>query len=256
MPGQLEGRVALITGAAGGIGRAGALLFAREGASVVVFDVDDAGGTDTVEQIRSAGGTADFVHGDCASEGDVSAAVDGAVRAQGKLDLLWSNVGIGVSKSVPDTTLQEWNRVLAVNLTGAFLLAKYGIPRVVEAGGGTMVISGSANSFVADRDWAAYCTTKGGLLMLTKALALDHAEQNVRVNIVCPGSVTTPLHDVWLRGKNRPYDEIREEDRLAHPMHRFATPDEVAKAALFLSSETSSFTTGSALFVDGGLTAL
>jgi NAD(P)-dependent dehydrogenase (short-subunit alcohol dehydrogenase family) len=256
VPNQLDGRVAIITGAAGGIGRAGALLFAAEGARVLVLDVDEGGGRRTVDDVREGGGTAEFVRGDCADEGDVSGAVERAVEGFGKVDLLWSNVGIGVSKSVPNTTLDEWNRVLAVNLTGAFLLAKYGIPRLVEAGGGTMVISGSANSFVADRDWAAYCTTKGGLLMLTKALALDHAEQGIRVNILCPGSVTTPLHDVWLRGKDRPYEEIREEDRLAHPMHRFATPEEVAKAALFLSSEASSFTTGSALAVDGGLTAL
>jgi NAD(P)-dependent dehydrogenase (short-subunit alcohol dehydrogenase family) len=253
---QLEGRVGIITGGAGGIGRAGALLFAREGASVVVFDVDEAGGSRAVDEVLTAGGVAMFVRGDCANEDDVAGVVDVTVQRFGGLDLLWSNVGIGVSKSVPDTTLEEWNRVLAVNLTGAFLLAKYGIPRLVQAGGGTMVISGSANSFVADREWAAYCTTKGGLLMLTKALALDHALDGVRVNIVCPGSVTTPLHDAWLLGKDRPYEEIREEDRMAHPMHRFATPDEVAKAALFLSSDASSFTTGSALFVDGGLTAL
>jgi NAD(P)-dependent dehydrogenase (short-subunit alcohol dehydrogenase family) len=127
----------------------------------------------------------------------------------------------------------------------------------VNAGGGTMVITGSANSFRADKQWAAYCATKGGLLMLCKAMALDHADQGVRVNIVCPGSVTTPLHDAWLRDRlqGKTYDELKEEDRLAHPLLRFGTPDDVAKAALFLSCDESGFTTGSPLYVDGGLTA-
>jgi NAD(P)-dependent dehydrogenase (short-subunit alcohol dehydrogenase family) len=222
----------------------------------VLVDLNEEGLDRTAHDITEDGGRVECVRGDCASESLVAEAVERGVQTFGKLDLLWSNVGIGLSKSVPDTTLDEWNRVLAVNLTGAFLLAKHGIPKLLSAGGGTMVVSGSANSFVADRNWAAYCTTKGGLLMLTKALALDYATENVRVNILCPGSVTTPLHDFWLQGKARPYDEIREEDRLAHPMHRFATPEEVAKAALFLSCDDSSFTTGTALAVDGGLTAL
>jgi NAD(P)-dependent dehydrogenase (short-subunit alcohol dehydrogenase family) len=162
-----------------------------------------------------------------------------------------------VAKTVPQTTLEEWNRVLAVNLTGAFLLAKYGIPELAAGGGGTMVITGSANSFAADRSWAAYCASKGGLLMLCRALALDHAADGIRVNIVCPGSVTTPLHEDWLRGRpgGRPLPEVREEDRAAHPLGRFADPVEVARAALFLSSAESSFTTGSPLLVDGGVTA-
>ena len=121
----------------------------------------------------------------------------------GLLDLLWANAGIGVAKTVPEMTLEEWDRVLAVNLTGAFLLAKFGIPELAAAGGGTMVITGSANSFTADRSWAAYCASKGGLLMLCRALALDHASDGVRVNIVCPGSVATPLHEAWLRGPAR-----------------------------------------------------
>jgi len=139
---------------------------------------------------------------------------------------------------------------------GAFLLAKYGIPELTRAGGGTMVISGSANSFSADRRWAAYCATKGALLMLCKALALDHAGDGVRVNIVCPGSVTTPLHERWLREHAQgPYDEALAADTAAHPLGRLGTPREVADAALFLSCDESSFITGSSLAVDGGVTA-
>jgi NAD(P)-dependent dehydrogenase (short-subunit alcohol dehydrogenase family) len=257
MSGRLEGRVGVITGGAGGIGAAGARLFASEGASLALLDLDQDQGNAVVEAIVGGGGRAVFVRGDASNEDDVRGLVDTAVREFGTLDLLWANAGTGVARSVPDMTLDEWNRVLAVNLTGAFLLGKYGIPEAVQAGGGTMVITGSANSFRADKQWAAYCATKGGLLMLCKAMALDHADQGVRVNIVCPGSVTTPLHDAWLRDRlqGKSYDELREEDRLAHPLHRFGTPEDVAKTALFLSCDDSGFTTGSPLYVDGGLTA-
>ena len=150
---------------------------------------------------------------DAASADDVYPGRCGPPRERfGELDLLWANAGTGVAKTVPQTTLEEWNRVLAFNLTGAFLLAKYGFPEPAAGGGGTMVITGSANSFAADRSWAAYCASKGGLLMLCRALALDHAADGIRVNIVCPGSVTTPLHEDWLRGRpgGRPLPEVRE----------------------------------------------
>jgi NAD(P)-dependent dehydrogenase (short-subunit alcohol dehydrogenase family) len=249
--------VGLITGAASGIGAAGAELFAAHGAALVLVDTDAAGGERTAAAIATAGGRAVFVPGDAASPGDISGAVRVAVDRFGKLDLLWANAGIGVAKTVPEMTVEEWTRVLDVNLTGAFLLAKFGIPELAAAGGGTMVITGSANSFMADRSWAAYCASKGGLLMLCRALALDHADDGIRVNIVCPGSVTTPLHEAWLRGRpgGRPLAEVREADRAAHPLHRFADPAEVARAALFLSCAESSFTTGSSLLVDGGVTA-
>jgi NAD(P)-dependent dehydrogenase (short-subunit alcohol dehydrogenase family) len=256
-PGRLLGRVGLITGAASGIGAAGAELFAAQGAALVLVDLDAERGPRIADAITAQAGRAVFCRGDAASADDIQRAVRLAVTRFGQLDLLWANAGTGVAKTVPDTTLEEWNRVLAVNLTGAFLLAKFGIPELAAAGGGTMVITGSANSFTADRSWAAYCASKGGLLMLCRALALDHARDGIRVNIVCPGSVRTPLHEAWLRGRpdSRPLAEVREEDRAAHPLGRFADPEEVARAALFLSCAESSFTTGSPLLVDGGVTA-
>jgi len=255
--GRLRGRVGLITGAAGGIGAAGAELFAANGAALVLVDTDAAGGERTAAAITAGKGRAVFVPGDAASAGDISHAVSAAAETFGKLDLLWANAGTGVTKTVPEMTVEEWTRVLDVNLTGAFLLAKFGIPELAAAGGGTMVITGSANSFTADRSWAAYCASKGGLLMLCRALALDHADDGIRVNIVCPGSVTTPLHEAWLSGRpgGRPLAEVREEDRASYPLHRFADPVEVARAALWLSCSESSFTTGSPLLVDGGVTA-
>ncbi len=223
--GRLRGRVGLITGAASGIGAAGAELFAAHGAALVLVDTDAAGGERRAAAIAAGGGRAVFVAGDAASAGDISRAVRVAVDRFGKLDLLWANAGIGVAKTVPEMTVEEWTRVLDVNLTGA--------------------------------SWAAYCASKGGLLMLCRALALDHADDGIRVNIVCPGSVATPLHEAWLRGRpgGRPLAEVREADRDAHPLHRFADPAEVARAALFLSCAESSFTTGSPLLVDGGVTA-
>ena len=254
---RLAGRAGVITGAASGIGAAGAELFAAHGASLVLLDLDADRGKQVAEQVRARGGQAEFIAGDAASPDDVSRAVVLAATRFGQLDLLWANAGTGVAKTVPETTLDEWNRVLAVNLTGAFLLAKFGIPELAAAGGGTMVITGSANSFTADRSWAAYCASKGGLLMLCRALALDHAADGIRVNIVCPGSVTTPLHEAWLHGRpgGQPLAEVRDADRAAHPLGRFAEPAEVAQAALFLSCAESSFTTGTPLLVDGGVTA-
>lgn len=255
--GRLAGRAGLITGAASGIGAAGAELFAAQGAALVLVDTDAAQGERMAAAITGRGGRVVFVHGDAASPRDISRAVRVAVDSFGKLDLLWANAGTGVAKTVPEMSVEEWTRVLDVNLTGAFLVAKFGIPELIAAGGGTMVITGSANSFKADPSWAAYCASKGGLLMLCRALALDHASDGIRVNIVCPGSVTTPLHEAWLRGRpgGRPLPEVREADRDAHPLHRFGDPAEVARAALFLSCAESSFTTGSPLFVDGGVTA-
>jgi NAD(P)-dependent dehydrogenase (short-subunit alcohol dehydrogenase family) len=255
--GRLHGRVGLITGAASGIGAAGAALFAAQGAALILLDLDADRGQQVTDGVRAQGGRAEFMPGDASSAADVSRAVQLAVTTFGQLDLLWANAGIGVAKTVPEMTLDEWDRVLAVNLTGAFLLAKFGIPELAAAGGGTMVITGSANSFTADRSWAAYCASKGGLLMLCRALALDHASDGIRVNIVCPGSVSTPLHEAWLRGRpgGQPLDEVRAADQAAHPLHRFAHPGEVAQAALFLSCAESSFTTGSPLLVDGGVTA-
>jgi NAD(P)-dependent dehydrogenase (short-subunit alcohol dehydrogenase family) len=254
---RLAGRVGLITGAASGIGAAGAKLFAAHGASLVLVDADAARGERTAAAIAAQQGRVVFVHGDASDPSDVSRAVRVAVDSFGKLDLLWANAGIGVSKTVPDMTVAEWRQVLEVNLTGAFLVAKFGIPELIDAGGGTMVMTGSANCFTADRSWAAYCASKGGLLMLCRALALDHAGDGIRVNIVCPGSVSTPLHEAWLNGRpgGRPLAEVREEDRAAHPLHRVAEPGEVALAALFLSCSESSFTTGTPLLVDGGVTA-
>lgn len=252
---KLEGRVALISGISTGLGRAGALLFAREGAVVVGLDVDADGAAATVAEMVDGGGAGAVVTGDASRSEDVQRAVREAVDRFGKLDLLWANAGIGVFKDVVDTTEAEWDRIVGVNLKGAYLMAHFGIPALRRAGGGTVVLTASTSAVVGSPRWAAYCATKGGMLMLCRAMALDHAGDGIRVNCVCPGSIDTPLLQQDMRSRGVPIEEAIEQDRGAHPMNRIGRPDEVARAVLFLSCDDSSFTTGSALFVDGGYAA-
>jgi NAD(P)-dependent dehydrogenase (short-subunit alcohol dehydrogenase family) len=252
---RLAGRVALITGIASGMGRAGAVLFAEEGAAVAGLDLDADGGRRTVEMLEAAGGRAALAVGDAASSDDVRDAVCLAVERFGKVDLLWSNAGIGVFKDVVETSEADWDRIVSVNLKSAYLLAHHGIPELRRAGGGTMVLTGSVNSFVGARRWAAYSATKGGMLLLCRAMALDHADEGIRINCICPGSIDTPLLDEAMQASGLALDEARELDRLDHPLGRVGDPMEVARAALFLSCDDSSFVTGSALVVDGGFIA-
>ena len=253
--GKLAGRAGLLTGMASGIGRAGAELFAREGAAIVAMDVDAAAGEKTVADITQHGGRAVFHHGDAADAADVRAAVARAVDAFGHLDLVWANAGVNVFKNIVDTTEDEWDRLIDVNLKGCFLAAKYAIPELIRAGGGTVLFTGSVNSFVGDPGAPAYCASKGGILMLARAVALEYADHHIRVNCLCPGSTDTPFQEAALRAiPDSVYEDLVQQEHAAIPLGRYATPAEVAKAALFLTSHDSSFITGSALMVDGGYT--
>jgi NAD(P)-dependent dehydrogenase (short-subunit alcohol dehydrogenase family) len=253
--GRLAGRVGLLTGMASGIGRAGAELFAAEGAAIVAMDLDAATGEKTVAEITQHGGQALFHHGDASNAADVSAAAARAVETFGHLDLVWANAGVNVFKNVVDTTEDEWDRLIDVNLKGCFLAAKYAIPELIRAGGGTIVFTGSVNSFVGDPGAPAYCASKGGILMLSRAIALDYADRHIRVNCLCPGSTDTPFQEAALRAiPDTNYENLVRQEEAAIPLGRYATPAEVAKAALFLSCDDSSFVTGSALMVDGGYT--
>jgi NAD(P)-dependent dehydrogenase (short-subunit alcohol dehydrogenase family) len=256
-PGRLAGRVGLLTGMASGIGRAGAEAFAREEAAVVALDIDAREGQKVVADITETGGRAIFHRGDAAKSADVQAAVAAAVEAFGHLDLVWANAGVNVFKNIVDTTEKEWDRVIDVNLKGCFLVAKHSIPELIRAGGGTIVFTGSVNSFVGDPGAPVYCASKGGILMLARAIALEYADQHIRVNCLCPGSTDTPFQEAALRaisGTEAEYDELVRQEEAAVPLGRYATPAEVAKAAVFLSCDDSSFVTGSALMVDGGYT--
>ena len=250
---RLKEKVALITGAGSGIGREAALLFAREGASVVVAEVADDAGRQTAADIEKAGGRAHFVHADVSKGDDVREMVAEAEKTYGRLNVLFNNAGVfpDADGSVLDTDEETWDFVLRVNLKGIFLGCKYGIPALLRAGGGSIV---NTASFVALMGAAtpqiAYTSSKGGVLALTREVAIEFARKGIRVNALCPGPVDTPLLQELFR------DPARRKRRLVHiPMGRLARADEVANAALFLASDESSYINGAAFTVDGGITA-
>lgn len=251
--GRLDGKVALITGAGSGIGRAAAELFATEGARVLVADVSGDDAEATVEAIRAAGGDAQATRADVSRADDCTAMVDTAVRAYGGLHVLYNNAGIFPSDDggVLDTPEDTWERVMAVNLRGVWLGCRAGIPAMVDSGGGSIVNVASFVALVgAATAQIAYTASKGGVLSMTREIAVEWARRGVRANALCPGPVETPLLAELMA------DPDRRARRLVHiPMGRLAQAGEIAKAALFLASDESSFMTGSALVVDGGITA-
>ncbi len=250
---QLDGKVALITGAAAGIGRETALLFAREGARVVGVDLDDAGGRETASRITAEGGEAVFVRADVSRDADCRAMVAEAERRFGRLDVLFNNAGImdPADDDAVATDEAVWDRTMAVNAKGVFLGCKHGIPALRRAGGGSIV---NTASFVAVLGAAtpqlAYTASKGAVLALSRELAVVHARENIRVNALCPGPLRTELLMNFLD------TEEKRARRLVHvPLGRFGEAREIAQAALYLASDASSFVTGSTFLVDGGITA-
>ncbi|HAA68523.1 MAG: short-chain dehydrogenase [Planctomycetaceae bacterium] len=250
---RLSDRVALITGAASGIGRAAALLFAENGAAVIAVDVDDNGGEETVALIHQQGGQASYFHADVASSDGSQQMVEHAEKKFGKLQILFNNAGIMLGEDADAITTEEaiWDRTMEVNLKGVFLGCKYGIPALQRAGGGSVI---NTASFVAILGAAtpqiAYTASKGGVLAMTRELAIIHARQNIRVNALCPGPLKTKMLMDYLD------TEEKRQRRLVHvPMGRFGEAHEMAQAALFLASDESSYITGADFSVDGGLTA-
>ena len=250
---RLEDKVALITGAGSGIGRETALVFAREGARVVVADVDDKGGRATEDNIRASGGEARFVHADVSRAADAEAMVRAAEEAYGRLDVLFNNAGISHARDDDATTTDEevWDLTMAVNLKGVFLGCKYGIPALRRAGGGSIVNTASFVALLgAATPQIAYTASKGGVLAMTRELAVVHARENIRVNALCPGPLRTELLMKYLD------TEEKRRRRLVHiPMGRFGEAAEIARAVVFLASDESSFVTGATFMVDGGITA-
>lgn len=250
---RLENKVTLITGAAGGIGRETAVLFAAEGAKIVVVDVNDEGGAETVAMIEEAGGAAVYQHADVSVVDDCRAMIERAESEYGRLDVLFNNAGImlGDDGDAEQTDEETWDRTMNVNLKGVFFGCKFGIPALRRAGGGAII---NTASFVALMGAAtpqlAYTASKGGVLAMTRELAVIHARENIRVNALCPGPLKTELLMNFLD------TEEKRQRRLVHvPMGRFGLAGEIARAALFLASDDSSYMTGSELVVDGGITA-
>ena len=253
MAGRLSGKVALITGAASGIGRESALLFASEGARVLVADLDVAAGEATIAAIAKAGGEARAIRCDVARGADLEAAVAAAEQHFGALHVLFNNAGIFPANdgSPVDTPDDVFDRVIAVNLKGVFFGCKYGIPALLRAGGGSII---NTASFVAVMGAAtsqiAYTASKGGVLAMTREIAVEYARQGIRANSLCPGPVNTPLLAEFLAAP-----EARARRFVHIPMGRLAEAPEIANAALFLASDASSYVTGSTFLVDGGITS-
>jgi NAD(P)-dependent dehydrogenase (short-subunit alcohol dehydrogenase family) len=249
--GALRGKRALITGGASGIGRATALLFAREGAAVSVVDLDQAGGQTVAQAIVDGGGRAIFLACDVSLAADCQRAVQETVDELGGLDILFNNAGIIRRATVVETTEAEWDRVMAVNVKSIFLLSKYAIPFMAQAGGGVIINTASGWGLAGGRRAAAYCASKGAVVLLTKAMALDHGEQNIRVNCICPGDTDTPMLRDEAGQLGEPDARFLAE-AAQRPLQRIGRPEDMAQAALYLASDVSSFVTGTALVVDGG----
>jgi NAD(P)-dependent dehydrogenase (short-subunit alcohol dehydrogenase family) len=247
----LTEKVALITGGASGIGRATALLFASSGAAVSIVDLDEAGGTAVAREITGAGGRALFVDADVSSAADCRRVVERTTAALGGLDILFNNAGIIRRASVLDTSEEEWDRVMGVNVKSIFLMSKYAIPVMMAAGGGVIINTASGWGLAGGQNAAPYCASKGAVVLLTKAMALDHGPQNIRVNCVCPGDTDTPMLRSEAEQLGEPIERFIAEGS-ERALGRIARPEDIAQAALYLASDASSAVTGISLVVDGG----
>jgi NAD(P)-dependent dehydrogenase (short-subunit alcohol dehydrogenase family) len=247
--GKLKGKVAIVTGAASGIGRASALAFHQEGACVVAADLEEEAGSELEKQITSAGGDCVFVRTDVSKEADVQKLIETALARHGALHVLYNNAGVGGKRRrVEETALEDFEQMVGVNLRGVFLGLKYGIPAIRSSGGGSIINTASVAAFKGFAKLGVYCATKGGVLQLTKAAALECAAEGIRINAICPGPIVT--------GMTRPAIEATRGNLLdLAPMGRYGQPEEVARLAVYLASDESSFSTGAAFVVDGGAMA-
>ena len=244
--GSLAGRVAVVTGGCGGIGRAICARFAKEGARAYAADIAD-GGFGEAEAIA-------FHRTDVTSEASVAELMAAVEEVDGQLDVRVNAAGSAIEKTVEETSLEDWNRIFAINVTGMFLISKHALPLMRKAGGGSIVNFGSYDGFIADPSLAAYCATKGAVHALTRAMACDHGPENIRVNAVCPGYIDTPMLQSFF-GSAGDIESLKGEVRNIHPMRRYGTPEDVANLVNWLAGEEARYASGQLWVLDGGLTA-
>ena len=250
---QLKGKVALVTGGTEGMGYATAEAFLKAGAKVVISGRSSEKGEIAVRNLEKSG-EVKFVRGDVSMSEDAKRMVEATMEEFGRIDIVFNNAGVYLEKGAEDTTEEEWDRVIDVNLKGTFLVSKYAVPHMRRQGGGAIINNSSDAGLVGNRSCAAYCASKGGVTIMTKAMALDYAKDNIRVNCVNPAVIDTPMVAREVARVDDP-ERYTQQMNMDHPIGRIGRPDEVAKAVLFLASDQASFITGAALSVDGGLTA-
>jgi len=251
MAGKLDGRVAIVTGGGSGIGAASVRRFAREGAAVVVADLSGTRADKVVQEVAAAGGKARMIKMDAADPEGIQAAVKLALDSYGRLDVMFNNAGFAELASIEETTLESWNRVLAVTLTSTFLGIKYSVPVMRNQGGGAIVNTASISGTRGDHGLGSYNAAKAGVINLTRTAAIENARYKIRVNSVCPGAINTRAPE--LLAGNRA-DEFRRLQGAAAPLGRMGEPEEIANTVLFLASDEAAFITGEAIIVDGGMT--
>jgi NAD(P)-dependent dehydrogenase (short-subunit alcohol dehydrogenase family) len=254
MPGRLRGKVALITGGSSGIGEATAKLFAREGAKVVIADLQVEQGQRVAAEIQAEGGEASFVRADVSRDEEAKEMVEFTVARHGRLDVLFNNAGIESTKPDVETSEAEWDRIMAVNAKGVFLGTKYAVGAMRKSGGGSIINTSSIFGLIGSPGFAAYHASKGAVRLLTKSTALAHAKENIRANSIHPGVIETPMLREVIATEADP-EAARAEWMKGEPIGRFGTPEDIAYGALYLASDEYSFVTGTELVIDGGWTA-
>lgn len=250
-PGILN-KVAVVSGGASGIGAACAKLLSEAGTKVAILDIDSRNGSKVAEEINQRGGEATFIECDVSEDNPSRKAIEQTASTYGRLDILVNAAGIIIRASVLDTSETAWDKVLAVNLKSVFLLSKHSIPHMKNSGGGAIINISSGWGLVGGQKAAAYCASKGAVVLLTKAMALDHGADNIRVNCICPGDTDTPMLRSEAQGLELDYAQLVRESSNERPLGRIGTPEDIAQSVVFLSSDASSFITGSTLVVDGG----
>jgi NAD(P)-dependent dehydrogenase (short-subunit alcohol dehydrogenase family) len=251
---RLKNRVAIITGGTSGIGEATAMLLAQEGASLAITGRNQQRGKSVVDRIKQHGGETIFIPTDVSRADDCRRAVDETLRTFGRIDILFNNAGVFYPQTAIECSEREWDEQIDVNLKGTFLMSKFALPAMIAQGHGVIINNSSGWGLVGGDHAVAYCASKGGVVLLTKAMAIDHGRQGIRVNCICPGDVETPMLPADAKMRGLAWDKYLAGCS-ERPLGRIGTAEEIAKAVLFLASDDSSFMTGAALVVDGGGTA-